>query len=337
MTRTVLHLSALVFLLAAIALSAFACGDDDDDGGNNGDLQHVTFMLDWVPNTNHSGAFVAQAKGWYKEAGLNVDIVQPGESGVEAIVGNGSADFGVSAQEYVIPARAEGIPIVSIAAIIQHNTSSLMSLASDGITGPGDLAGHTYGGFGGPLETALIDTLTACGGGNPDDVKYVQVGEAEYLDGMERNQYDFVWIFDGWDGIRATEIAKADVNFLHFIDYTDCIPDWYTPLIITNENLIKNDPETVKAFMEATSRGYEYAIEHPDEAADILLAAAPELDPQLVKLSAEYLSTRYVDEGRQWGLQDEDIWTGFEQYLFDSGLTDKHIDVNAAYTNEFLP
>jgi ABC-type nitrate/sulfonate/bicarbonate transport system substrate-binding protein len=334
MKRTWMILAALV---AAFAFAAVGCGDDDDDGGNGGEPKHVTFMLDWAPNTNHSGVYLAKAKGWYEEVGLDVSIVEPGAGGVEQIVAAGGAQFGVSIQESVIPARANGVPIVSIAAIVQHNTSSLMSAADDGIQGPGDLAGKTYGGFGGALETALIKQLTECGGGDPESVKFVDVGQAEYLDGLARNQYDFVWIFDAWDGIRATEIEDAPVNFLRFIDYTDCIPDWYTPLIITSESMIKDDPETVRAFMEATSRGYEYAMEHPDEAAQALLDAAPELDEQLVTLSAEYLATRYVDDGRQWGLQDEEIWTRFEQFLRDAGLTDTEVDVSTAYTNEFLP
>lgn len=334
------HLTTRLVALGAIALLsvgfAIACGgnDDDDDGG---ELRSVTFMLDWVPNTNHAGVYIADAKGWYEEVGLDVEIVQPGETGANQVVASGQAEFGVSVQEAVIPARAEGLPIVSIAAIIQHNTSSLMSLAEDGIEEPGDLAGHTYGGFGGALETALIETLTECGGGDPSEVEFVEVGQAEYLDGMERDQYDFVWIFDAWDGVRATEIVGADVNFLRFIDYVDCIPDWYTPLIITSESLIEDDPDLVRSFMAATVRGYEHAMENPAEAAEILLEAAPELDEQLVTLSAEYLAGRYVDGGRQWGLQDEEIWVRFEAFLREAGLTDTEVDVSAAYTNEFLP
>jgi ABC-type nitrate/sulfonate/bicarbonate transport system substrate-binding protein len=229
------------------------------------------------------------------------------------------------------------VPVVSIGAIIQHNTSSLMSLAEDGIEDPGDLAGKTYGGFGGPLETALIRTLTECGGGDPDAVDFVEVGQAEYLDGMSRDQYDFVWIFDGWDGVRATELAGADVNFLRFIDHVDCIPDWYTPLIVTSEAMIEGDPDTVRAFMEATARGYEYARDNPGEAAEILLAAVPELDRALVERSAQYLASRYADEAEPWGIQEQAIWERFEAFLRDSGLTDTEVDVSAAYTNEFLP
>jgi len=322
-----------IAVVAPVALTA--CGDDDD--GNGEDLRPVTVMLDWTPNTNHLGIYVAKAEGWYEDAGLDVEIVEPGAGGVAQLVAQGAAQFGISVQESVIPARAEDVPIVSIAAIVQHNTSSLMSLAEDGIEEPGDLAGKAYGGFGGALETALIRQLTECGGGDPDDVEFTEVGNVDYLVGMDRDQYDFVWIFDGWDGIRASEMEGADVNLLHFIDYLDCIPDWYTPVIITSESLIADDPDVVRSFMEATSRGYESAMDDPAAAAETLLEAAPELDEQLVNASAEYLSTRFVDDGRQWGLQDEAIWTGFVDFLVDAGLLDAPIDVESAYTNEFLP
>jgi ABC-type nitrate/sulfonate/bicarbonate transport system substrate-binding protein len=294
-------------------------------------------MLDWTPNTNHLGIYVAKQQGWYEDAGLDVEIVEPGTAGAMALVAEGQADFGISVQESIIPARHQDVPIVAIAAIVQHNTSSLMSLAEDEIEEPGDLAGKAYGGFGGALETALIEKLTECGGGDPSAVEITEVGNVDYLVGMDRDQYDFVWIFDGWDGIRAEEIEGADVNFLRFIDYTDCIPDWYTPMLVTSEAMIEDNPEAVRAFTEATARGYEFAMENPDEAADALLEAAPELDEQLVRSSAEYLSTRFVDEGRQWGLQDEEIWTEFVDFLVEAGLIDDTIDVPSAYTNEFLP
>lgn len=331
MTNWIRLFAAGIVLPVALA----ACGDDDDNGGN--ELRTVTVMLDWTPNTNHLGIYVAKTEGWYEDAGLDVQIVEPGAGGVAQLVAQGSAQFGISVQENVIPARAEDVPIVSIAAIVQHNTSSLMSLAEDGIVEPGDLAGKAYGGFGGALETALIRQLAECGGGDPDDVEFTEVGNVDYLVGMDRDQYDFVWIFDGWDGIRASEIEGEDINLLHFTDHLDCIPDWYTPVIITSESMIADDPDVVRDFMEATTRGYESAMDDPEGAADALLEAAPELDEQLVRASADYLATRFVDDGRQWGLQDEAIWTGFVAFLVDAGLLDAPIEVEAAYTNDFLP
>lgn len=323
-------------LLAALPLVA-ACGDDDDDD-SGGDLQKVTVMLDWTPNTNHSGIFLAREKGYYRDAGLEVDIVEPGAgAGASQVVAAGTAQFGISVQESVTPARAENVPIVSIAAIIQHNTSSLMSLASDNITRPKDLAGKTYGGFGGPLETEIIKKLVQCDGGDPNSVKFVEVGDVDYVVGFEQNRFDFAWVFDGWDVIRSREILGKQVNTIPFIDYTQCIPDWYTPVIITSEDLIAKQPDTVRKFMEATSRGYEAAIASPKEAADALLKASPESDRKLVELSAEFLASRYVDEGRQWGQQDLAIWQGFEKFARDSGLIDEQVDVSKAFTNDFLP
>lgn len=344
------------FLAAAVLLVstfAIACGGDDDDNGtatspsggtatsststtNTGELRKVTFMLDWTPNTNHSGIYIAKANGWYEEAGLDVEIIEPGQNVVAQVVASGQAEFGISVAESLIPARAEGAPIVSIAAVIQHNTSSLMSLAEDAITTPKDLEGKTYGGFGGALETAIIEALVECDGGNPESIEYVEIGNVDFLIGMERDSYDFVWIFDAWDGVRSTEIEDKDVNFLRFSSYTNCIPDWYTPIIITSEGLIESDPELVRDFMTATTRGYEEAMENPDAAVDAILDAAPETNEELLRASAEFIKDKYVDEGRQWGLQDAEVWSEFEAFLREAGLTDTEVDTGEAFTNEFV-
>ncbi|MGE5597374.1 MAG: ABC transporter substrate-binding protein [Hyphomicrobiales bacterium] len=325
---------AAVALLAIAGMFALACGgDDDDDGG----MQKVTLMLNWTPNTQHSGIYLAKEKGWYRDEGIDLQIVEPAQTGVEQVVGTGKADFGISVQEGVIPAREQGVPIVSIAAIMQHNDSSFFALEEDNIHRPKDFEGKTYGGYGGPLETEILHKLVECDGGDPSKVKSIEVGDVDYLAGMQQSRYDFVWVFEGWDVMRARDVAKVPVTSVKFADHLDCIPDWYTPVIITSEAKIKDDPDLVRKFMAATSRGYEEAITDPKAAADALLKAAPELDEQLVRLSAQYHTTHYVDPGRQWGLQDLDIWTNFERFLREAGLTQKEIDVKAAFTNEFLP
>ncbi len=323
---------ALVLLAPVLPLAALSCGDDD-----GGDLQEVTLMLNWTPNTHHNGIYAAVEKGWYEEAGLKVKIIEPAAGGVEQVVAAGNADFGISIQEAVIPARAEGVPIVSIGAILQHNDSSLMMLSSEGVTRPKDLAGKTYGGFGGALETALIKQLVSCDGGDANKVKFVEVGNVDYLVGMEQDRFDFAWVFESWDVIRAREVEKKPVSTLLFIDYLKCIPDWYTPLFITSEKMAKDHPETVRKFMEATARGYEFAMSNSAEAGQALLKGAPELDKNLVEKSSAYMATHFVDNGRQWGLQDLEIWQKFEEFLREAGLTTKQVDVKASFTNEFLP
>jgi ABC-type nitrate/sulfonate/bicarbonate transport system substrate-binding protein len=324
---------ALALLLSAVPFAAMACSN----GGSSSGLKKVTLMLDWTPNTNHSGIYVAKDKGWFKDAGLDVQIVEPAESGVEQVVGNGNADFGISVMESVIPARAEGVPIVSIGAIRQHDGSSLMSLTSENIKRPKDLEGKTYGGFGGALETALIKQLVSCDGGDPNKVNFVEVGNVDYLAGMQQNRFDFVWVFDSWDVIRARDVENTQVSSLPFLDYQKCIPDWYTPVVITNEKMLKDSPDTVRKFMSAVSKGYDYAMQNPADTASILLKAAPELDKTLVTNSAKFMTNQYVDKGRQWGLQDSDIWVNFEKFLRTAGLTTTTVDVKAAFTNDYLP
>ena len=318
---------------------ATTAGGAEDDGAQDAGAaaQPVTVVLDWTPNTNHTGLYVAQAEGWYADAGLDVEIIQPGEQGSLAAVASGAAEFGVSVQEEIIPARSTGVPVVSIAAILASNTSAFLALADEGIDSPADFPGHRYGGFGGPLETALVRTLVECGGGDPDAVEFVEVGNVDYRVGLERDHYDFVWIFEGWDGIRLRELSDVDVTTVPFDEYFDCIPDWYTPLLATSETLIAEQPETVAAFLEATARGYEFAIENPDAAADILLEAVPELDEELVSASQRYLADEYAAEGTAWGHQSPEVWQRFAEFLADAGLVEDVIDTEAAYTNAFLP
>jgi ABC-type nitrate/sulfonate/bicarbonate transport system substrate-binding protein len=319
--------------LAIGVLVVGACGGAKPASDGSRD---VTVMLDWTPNTNHAGMYLAEAKGWYRDAGLNVKIIQPGEGGSLQSLGTGKADFAVSTQEEVIPARANAVPVVAVASIIQHNTSSLISLASEGITRPRDLMGKRYGGFGGPLERALVESLVKCDGGDPAAVQFVEVGNVDYAVGLTRDRFDFAWVFDGWDVIRLRDAEHLDLARIPFADHTDCIPDWYTPLIATNEKMIAKSPKTVTAFLAATRRGYELAMESPDEAASTLLKAAPELDQSLVKASAAYLAGRYAADPKEWGRQQEETWTRFAAFLTTAGLVKGKVDVGSAFTNEFL-
>jgi len=320
-------------VLAAIALvvgisPAASSGDDE--------LRTVTLVLDWTPNTNHSGIYAADAEGFYAEAGIDLRVIQPGEGGSLQAVGTGNAEFGISVQEALIPARLAGLPTVSIAAIIEKNTSSLMALSETGVSRPADLAGLRYGGFGGQLETELVRRIVECDGGDADAVDFVEVGNTDYRVGLENGAFDFVWIFEGWDKMRL-DLAGVDVTTIPFIDYEECIPNWYTPLIVTSEGLIEDEPDLVREFMAATARGYRLAMADPATAADHLLSAAPELDEELVRASAAYLAERYAASEDSWGRQDRDTWLAFARFLVDAGLADRLIDVDAAYTNEFLP
>ena len=299
----------LVAVLAALALAVVPAngpssdGGDTAGGGDEGGLRPVTLMLNWTPNAQHAGIYAAQELGYYEDAGIDLEIVEPAATGVEPVVATGEAEFGIAQAESLLPARAAGVPVVSIATLLPHNDSSLMFLADAGIERPRDLEGHTYGGFGGFLGTELINRLVECDGGDPSRVEFVEVGNVDYLTGMQRDRFDFAWVFNGWDALRADTVDGVDVETLPFIDYEDCIPDWYTPLLLTSEDTVADDPELVEDFLAATARGYALAISDPQQAADLLLEAAPELDRALVEASTTYHAERFAEEGAPWGVQ----------------------------------
>jgi ABC-type nitrate/sulfonate/bicarbonate transport system substrate-binding protein len=323
-------------------MAMIGCGSDKSAGNGSGSagagkLEKVSIVLDWTPNTNHSGLYLAQQRGYYKDAGLEVEILQPDQNGADQQLAAGNATFAVSVSENILPARAQGIPVVSVAAIIQHNTSSLVLPADRGVRRPRDLAGKTYGGFGGPIETSLVKALVSCDGGDPSTIKFVEVGNVDYRVGFDQKAFDVVWLFDGWDVIRMRDIEHLPLTVMDFADHTDCIPDWYTPVLATTEQTIRDKPNLVKAFMAATSKGYQAAMKEPAAAADALMKAAPESDRDLVTRSATYLSTRYAASPEQWGRQDPKVWSTFEAWLRDHGITNKPVDPSKAFTNEFVP
>lgn len=323
----------LIVALAVFVLAA--CGTPSAPAQP---LTPVRVGLDWTPNTNHTGLYVARDRGYYKEQGLDVEILGAQEGGtVEQLVAAGKLDFGVSFQEAVTYARVEGVPIVSIAAIIQHNTSGFASRASAGITRPRDFAGKKYGAFGSPIEQATIRGLMECDGAGDrfDEVEFVDIGSTDFFVATERGDVDFAWIFKGWTGVEA-EVRGEPLTILMMNDL-QCIPDYYTPVLITSERMIAEKPDLVRRFLAATSAGYRFAIEKPDEAADLLLSAVPELDAALVKRSQQYLASQYQAEAPRWGEQKLDVWRDYAQWMADRGLITRMIEPEAAFTNQFLP
>lgn len=330
-------------LLAAASLAAVtalaACGSSSTPAATGAadptsdELSPVTFVLDWTPNTNHTGIYVALEKGWFAEQGIDLTIVQPPEDGAEALVASGSAQFGVSYQENVTQARGQDVPVVSIAAVIAHNTSGFASPVDRGIERPADYEGHVYGGWGSPIEGAILDALVAGDGGDPSKVTNVDIGTSSVIQAFQRD-IDLGWVFEGWD-VPLAEEQGVDLNIQLVRDYDEAL-DWYTPVLISSEDVIADDPELVQAFVDAASAGYEFAIENPDEAAQILLDAVPDLDEQQVVASQEYLAAEYQSDSPEWGYQRPEVWSGFSAWLEENEIIEPGFDHEAAYTNQFV-
>lgn len=324
-----------------IAASIFAgCGSTDKKAETNTadkkELTKVKVILDWTPNTNHTGLYVAKDKGYYKEEGLDVEIIQPSEGAVGNLIAAGKGDFGVSYQEDLTYARTSDnpLPIKAIAAVIQHNTSGFAAPKSKNIKTVKDFEGKTYGGWGSPSEKAVLQAIMQKEGADFNKLKIVDMGNQDFFAATKSN-VDFAWIYEGWTGIDA----KLKNIPLDYVEVRKLNPDldYYTPILISNENTLKNKPEMVKKFMKATTKGYEYAISNPEDSAGILVKNAPEIDKNLAVESQKYLKNKYKEDAQRWGEMKTTVWSNYTKFLLDKKLINKDMKAEDAFTNEFLP
>ncbi len=323
----------VITIVAAMMVSLCSCGKKDKKSDK--DMKDITLVLDWTPNTNHTGFYVALSEGYYEEAGLNVTIVQPPEDGATMMVASGDAEFGIDFQDYLAPVYTseDDIPVTAVAAIIQHNTSGIISLKEDDIETPKGLEGKNYATWSLPVEQAMIKNIVEADGGDYSKVNLIPEYVTDEVAALKQD-IDAIWVYYAWAGI-ATEIAGLDTNMIYFKDITPEF-DYYSPVIISNTEWLAKNDDTAKAFLEATKKGYEFAIDNPDEAAEILCKEVPELDKELVKKSQEWLAGEYKAEVERWGYIDKDRWDAFYKWLYDNDLSDE-IPSGYGFTNDYLP
>lgn len=299
-------------------------------------LKKVRFLLDWTPNTNHTGLYVAQALGYYKDAGLDVEIVQPTEGGALSLVAAGKAEFCISFQEEIAAALTSSapLPVKAVAAVIQHNTSGIISLAKNNIKTPKDMENHVYASWDTPIEKAILSAIAKADGGSYDKIKIVPNTVTDVVAALQTD-IDMVWIYYAWDGI-ATELAGLQTNFINFGKINPAL-DFYTPVIASSNDYLAKNPDVAKQFMAATAKGYEYAIRNPKDAAAILVKNAQGLDSKLVEKSQEWLKDHYMAEVTRWGFIDQKRWDTFYNWMYENKLIGKKLDPGAGFTNDYLP
>jgi len=330
----ILRVVGAVALTCLAATAAFAEPEMESSDGTS-ETVHVTLMLDWVANANHVGFYVARDLGFFQRAGLDVDIVEPGEVWATSAVLGGQAEFGIDFQENLTLLRADDVPLVSIAAIMQTNTSGFATRASEGITGPADFEGLVYGTFNSPFEKPTLDALVRCAGGDPESITYVTAG-TDLLAMLGQGLADLVWIYYGTQGFQAERLG-IDIDYFPLNDYQGCIPDYYTPIVITSQAMINEQPEIVSRFVSALVEAHEFVMRDPVAAAQVLADAVGELDADELEQSIPWLAERMQMDAPVWGYQTADVWSRYADWLYDSGVLDRPVDTTGAFTNEFLP
>jgi ABC-type nitrate/sulfonate/bicarbonate transport system substrate-binding protein len=334
------HRLLIVAALFVVMALFVACGDDDDDGGSStsgdggaassasggtptsedGQSEPATIrvQLDWTPNTNHIGIYLAQAKGWYEEENLDVEILPFVDTNPDTVVANGNADIGISFPANVIYSRAAGLDLVSVASVLQSNPTELAVLESSDIQSPKDFDGKTYAGFGLPYEVPQIQTVVR-GDGGTGDFDAAILNTAAY-EALYNGDADFTEIFTTWEGIEA-RIRGIDLRTFRYDDYG--MPDFPgVVLVASGDSLSGEKADALRRFLAVTKRAYEYTAAQPDTAAQEFMDALPDTfpEPDLVTFSTQELEPYYVNDGGHWGIQDGGDWDAYAAWFVDQGL-----------------
>jgi ABC-type nitrate/sulfonate/bicarbonate transport system substrate-binding protein len=308
-------------------------------------LGNVRLALDWTPNTNHTGFFVSAANGWYKDAGVNLQILPYATTAPEALLTAGQAECGISFQDALTFAKALGAPIVSVMAILQHTAQDIAVLASSDIRRPRDLDGRTYAGFGGAQEEPTLRSVIKADGGS-GTFKTVTLDTAAY-EALYAKRADFVITFTAWEGIEAGE-RGIPLRTFAFGAYG--FPDFYQVVLACDSRWLARQPDLARAFVGATVRGFEFAADHPDQAAALLVSQNPGVfdgNPKLPLASQQFLASGGFlrDENGKVGRQTLARWQGYSGFLYQQKLlagpdgkpVSKAPDYQTLFTNDFLP
>ena len=319
-------LATLVVISMGLFLMA-ACGDSDE-------VKKVSVSLDWFPWANHSGLYIALDKGYFADEGLDVDIHPPADpSAVLQTVAAGRDDFGINYQTGVLIAREQGIPVVSIMALVQHPLNSVMTLKSSGIAEPKDLVGKTVGWPGIPDNEPLLDTMLKSQGHSLADVELVNVG-FDLVAALIGEKVDAIvgayWVHES---ISATN-QGFELNIMRMEE--NGVPDFYELVLVANEDTIAKDPDLVQGFVKATMRGYQDAMADPQAAVDLLKRLRPEVDLAIEKPGVDLLAPLWASSNGVFGWQEEARWLDFAKWMVSSGRLSESTDPMAAFDNSFV-
>ena len=311
---------------------------------------HIRLAPDWQPNTNHVGFYVAQSLGYYAEAGVTLQILPfDGEAMPNRKIVAGETEFGLMPHQSIISMRARGQDVVSVAALVRPNTTTLAVRTEGGVTHPAELAGKRYASFGTEFEAAMVEAIINMDGGRSGPT-LVPAEKLDILAALSSGTLDVAWGFYAWEGIQA---ALTGHKLRHFFVAEHGIPSEYFPLLFTTRAFIETEAQTVRAFVAATARGYTYAIAHPEEAATIFLASdaarhLPHPREELVRASLAWLAPRFngtlagEPSSLPWGWHEAGVWSIFAAFIRELALR-HHLTPPEAkaetlgYTNEFIP
>jgi putative hydroxymethylpyrimidine transport system substrate-binding protein len=340
---TLFHRVGVVSLLLTLVLVAPGYGASRDTVAASGqayraqrDLHSLTLWLDWYPNSDHVGIYVAMAKGYYARQGLAVQARVPsGATDALKLVAHGTGDIAISYEPDVLLSRAQGVPVVATAAIVQRPLTCIMALRSSDVTRPRQLQGKTVGIAGLPSDYTNIAAVVRDDGGNPKLVKTVVVNYA-LLQALLTKRVDAVeGVYWTWEALQARQ-RGYQVNVMHLERYG--VPVYDELVFATATRQLQREAATLRAFQRATFEGYAYAVAHPAEATSILLKVPGVLSSSrsLIEQSIHLLSNLLHDKQGRYGTMSVAQWQAYADWMTRTHLMKTHVDVRTALTTALL-
>ena len=315
-------------LFIILLVVAAACGEEK--------TEKVRLALDWYPNANHAGLYMAMEKGYFADENLEVEMYTPVDpTTVNQTVAAGSDDFGINYQPDLLLARAKDVPVVSIVALVQHPLNSVQVLKASGIVRPRDLVGKKVGYPGIPLNEPLLDTMLKYDGvtGGLEEVELINVGFS-LAEALINGTVDAcIGCYFSHESFLI-ENQGHPVEILHMEKWG--VPDFYELVLVTSEDMLEKKPELVQRFVRAVVRGYRDAASDPDTAVEVLLRrTGEEVDEAIERPGIRVLAPLWKG-GVPVGWQTSERWTQFADWLYDNGQLKTPVDGDKAFTNRFV-
>lgn len=296
------------------------------------ELTHIDLGVGFIPNVQFAPLYVAQAKGFYAEEGLEVALEYGFENDFVALTAQGERQFAVASGEQVILARARGLPVVYVMKWYQRFPVAVMALAERGIQSPQDLAGHSVGipVLSGASYVAWEALVYAAGLDDTDiDLEVIGFTQAE---ATSQGLVDAAVVYIANEPVQLTQ-AGMQVNVIQVSDYIDLVANG----LITNETLIQEDPDLVRRLVRASLRGVEYTLAHPDEAFAVARQAVPEITDEDAPTQRAVLEASIaLWRSDQPGVSDPQAWSDSVEFMLTTGLIESPVDVASLYTNQFV-
>jgi putative hydroxymethylpyrimidine transport system substrate-binding protein len=334
-TMTRHRIWAIALAVLALALTLAACGEKSED--TTGASEGFGLTLDFYPNPDHAGIYMAQKLGYFEEAGLDLSIETPSDPAAPVKqVAAGRTDLAISYEPEVALAREQGLDVVAVAALVDRPLTSMIWLKSSGIKGVGGLEGKTIATAGIPYQDAFLTTILARVKLTPADVKAVNVGFGLLPALLGGSAQAMLGGFSNVEGVDLRERGKAPI--VTPVDKLG-VPTYDELVLVARRQSLEEDPEKFRLFLAALARGTKAAVAQPGAATEAITEANPDLEPKLA--AAEVKATLPLlgaDSGeRPYGYMDPEEWATFAGWMRDNDLIESLPDASELLDNGYLP